>query len=120
MNGISSSTATNDFLHLLTIQLTNQDPIEPIKQEEFTAQLTQISMLEQLESMTGSFDSLLRVDQETQGIELVGKEASYTDPFTGERKSGTVEETLTEDGPVTLVINGERVLLDLISGVKAS
>ena len=36
------------FLRLLTEQLQNQDPLDPVKNEEFVAQLAQFSSLEQL------------------------------------------------------------------------
>jgi flagellar basal-body rod modification protein FlgD len=37
-----------DFLYLLVTQLKSQDPLEPMKSTEFTAQLAQFSSLEQL------------------------------------------------------------------------
>lgn len=118
MQGISSTTATNDFLNLLTVQLTHQDPIEPVKQEDFTAQLAQFSMLEQLESMSDSFAQSLELGQLSQGIGMVGKQADYVDALTGAEKSGVVDELVINDGPIGLMINGERVGLNLISGVK--
>lgn len=118
MQGISSTTATSDFLNLLTVQLTHQDPIEPVKQEDFTAQLAQFSMLEQLESMSDSFAQSLELGQLSQGIGMVGKQADYVDAQTGAEKSGVVDELVINDGPLGLMINGERVGLNLISGVK--
>jgi len=118
MPGITSQVATNDFLNLLTVQLKNQDPIEPVKQENFIAQLAQFSQLEQTESMNSNFAELLETTQLMQGMNLVGKQASYTDAATGERKTGLVEELVANSGPANVLINGERVGLNLISGVK--
>jgi len=39
------------FLRLLTLQLQNQDPLDPVKNEDFVAQLAQFSSLEQLTSI---------------------------------------------------------------------
>ena len=44
----------NDFLNLLVTQLRNQNPLEPMKDQEFIAQLAQFSQLEQLENMNSS------------------------------------------------------------------
>lgn len=41
----------NAFLKLLTVQLKNQDPMDPIKNEAFVAQLAQFSSLEQLQNI---------------------------------------------------------------------
>ncbi len=43
----------DSFLLLLTTQLQNQNPLEPMANEEFIAQLTSFSNLEQLQSMNG-------------------------------------------------------------------
>jgi flagellar basal-body rod modification protein FlgD len=41
----------DDFLKLLVTQLRNQNPLSPMKDEEFVAQLAQFSSLEQLQNM---------------------------------------------------------------------
>jgi flagellar basal-body rod modification protein FlgD len=119
MEGISSAVATNEFLTLLTIQLTNQDPIDPVNQEDFVAQLSQFSMLEQIENLNSTFEQVLRTEQISQGINLVGKNAEFSDPITGEQQTGRVEKLISDDGPVNLVINGQRIAIDIVSGVTA-
>jgi len=119
MAGITSQVATTDFLNLLTVQLQNQDPIDPVKQEDFISQLSQFSMLEGIESLNSSFEEALRVEQLTQGIGLVGKEAQYINPETGERETGRVDQLFTDQGLIDLLINGERVSIALVSGVTA-
>ncbi len=44
------------FLQLLTVQLQNQDPSNPVSNEDFIAQLAQFSSLEQLVAIQGSLD----------------------------------------------------------------
>lgn len=119
MPGITSQVATNDFLNLLTVQLQNQDPIDPVKQEDFISQLSQFSMLEGIESLNTTFEDALRIEQMTQGIGLVGKEAEYVNTQTGERETGRVDQLFTDQGPIDLLINGQRISIAHVSGVKA-
>ena len=51
------------FLTLLLAQLANQDPLEPIKDQAFVAQLAQFSSLEQLENISASIDTLVALNQ---------------------------------------------------------
>ena len=48
---VSSAELQDQFLTLLVTQLQNQDPIEPVKQENFIAQLAQFSTVEGIEKL---------------------------------------------------------------------
>ena len=48
--GITSSQGRDEFLRLLTAQLKHQDPLDPVPQHEFLAQLAQFSTLEGIEN----------------------------------------------------------------------
>ena len=45
------------FLRLLTTQLANQDPLNPIEDKEFIAQLAQFSSLEQMQNLNKKIDA---------------------------------------------------------------
>lgn len=70
------------FLELLVTQLRHQDPMDPLKQEEYAAQLAQFSQVEQLtnlneklEQMYGSNMQLNRSISNMMATTLVGKKA---------------------------------------------
>lgn len=70
-------TIQTDFLKLLTAQMQNQNPLEPMDNLEFTTQLAQFSALEQaintnkiLEQMQSAFSSRSGIDP----VSLIGKE----------------------------------------------
>lgn len=119
MQGISSQVATVDYLQLLTVQLQNQDPIDPVDQEGMIKDLAQFSMLEGVEDLNVSFGEMLRLQEITQGVELVGKEVQYEDSVTGELKSGKVDELFTSADAINLLIDGETVSIGKIISVKA-
>ncbi len=48
----------DEFLKMLTHQMQNQDPLNPMDQNKFAADLAQFSQLEQLTNMNSKFDSL--------------------------------------------------------------
>jgi flagellar basal-body rod modification protein FlgD len=53
----NSDISKNEFLTLLVTQLQNQDPLEPMKNEEFAVNLAQFSQLEQLVSINDKIAS---------------------------------------------------------------
>lgn len=66
----------NDFLRLLVVQMQNQDPIEPLRNEEFVAQLAQFSSLEQLMNMNETLTALNMLQSSinnSQAVNLIGK-----------------------------------------------
>ena len=68
----------SDFIELLVAQVKNQDPTKPMDPSEFMNQLTQSSMVNGLNELQTSFDSLatkLSSDQSLQAAGLVGKSA---------------------------------------------
>ncbi|OIQ16841.1 MAG: hypothetical protein BM556_14380 [Bacteriovorax sp. MedPE-SWde] len=65
------------FLKLLSHQLSNQDPMKPMDQKQFAADLAQFSQLEQLTNMNKKMDGLsTNAPQETKfyGASFLGKE----------------------------------------------
>ena len=64
------------FLKLLTTQLQNQNPLDPMKNEAFVAQLAQFSQLEGITNMSTSLTDVadvIRSDRIMSGANLVGK-----------------------------------------------
>src|ERR1700742_304304 len=69
----------NAFLKLLVAQMKNQDPLKPMDNTDFVAQLAQFSNLEQVMGINTRLDTLAAQGQglqNTQIASLVGKEVS--------------------------------------------
>jgi flagellar basal-body rod modification protein FlgD len=104
------------FMELLVTQLENQDPLEPMNNENFIAQLASFSSLEQLESLNGNIMAMIALNQSnallaqmTQGSALIGKQVSWIDPVSGASSIGTVDSVKIEQGIAFLSIDGEAV-----------
>ena len=114
--GLSSANATIDYLQLLTVQLRNQDPIDPVDQQGLVNDLTQFSILEGIEGLNASFSDLVSLQELTNGSSLVGKEVSYRDNESG-FGSGLVSEIVRGAEGIEAIVDGRSVQLEQIIGV---
>lgn len=67
----------SEFLTLLMAQLKHQDPMKPMENTDFTAQMAQFSSLEQLLNINKSIEAMATASAEataTQAVSLIGKE----------------------------------------------
>lgn len=63
----------DDFLKIFLTQLSFQDPLEPVDNREFLAQLAQFSAVEQMRQTNENVEGLLNVQASTQAIGLLGR-----------------------------------------------
>ncbi|MFO0752727.1 MAG: flagellar hook capping FlgD N-terminal domain-containing protein [Thermodesulfovibrionales bacterium] len=90
----NTSLGKDDFLYLLTKQLEYQDPLNPMQDTEFVAQLAQFSSLEQMTNMSKSLET-------STALGLIGKEVTDSSDV-----SGTVSEVSQgSDGTIKLVLS---------------
>ncbi|HLB74901.1 MAG TPA: flagellar hook capping FlgD N-terminal domain-containing protein [Sedimentisphaerales bacterium] len=119
----SASNMQVDYMTLLVAQLQNQNPLEPLDNNEMASQLAQFTQLQQLESMNTSFSEVLTDIQREYASSLIGKEISFlADDGSGTAAvtTGTVEEVYNDvDGEIVLVTGDYIVGLDDIISVKA-
>jgi flagellar basal-body rod modification protein FlgD len=85
----SLSISQADFLRILVTQLSFQDPLKPVDNEQFIAQMAQFTTLEQTRQLTDQMDSLLAVQASTQSVGLIGKTVEVT------TDTGTSQGTVT-------------------------
>ncbi len=109
--GAASATLAENFdtfLKLLTTQLKNQDPLEPLKSSEFVAQLVQFSQVEQSIKANKNLEKILAAQSANQAaasLSYIGKTVAAkgnTVPL----KNGNAEFTyaLAEKAENTLII----------------
>lgn len=69
----TSTLSQQDFLKVLLTQLQFQDPLKPLDNEAFLAQMAQFSSLAQTAETNTKIDTLLSVQAAAQSIGLIGK-----------------------------------------------
>ncbi len=87
-----------DFLELMTAQLQNQDPLQPLQNKEFLGQLAQFSTVQGLTELQTAFSSLassLQSNRALQAASLVDRSVLVESPFgvlkEGQGLEGAVE-----------------------------
>jgi len=93
----------NDFLTLLITQLKNQDPMNPVEDKQFIAQMAQFSQLEQMNNMSTEFKRMAGMMSSGQAFSVLGK---TVDVQVGDKTmSGVVSEVTSGDFP-NVRVNG--------------
>jgi len=112
ISGLSNSTLTqNDFIKLFMTELTFQDPLEPINNREFLAQMAQFANLEQTRISNENSSNLLTMNSTSQSLGLLGKQVEVTS-VTGEAVVGIISTiNLSPNGVLLTVKKADNTLL---------
>ena len=93
-----------DFLQILLTQLQFQDPLKPVDDEQFVAQLAQFSNLEISEEQNASVQSLLTMGDAGQALSLLGKSVQVG-ADQGNAVGTVTAVTFASDGQPTLTLD---------------
>lgn len=116
----------NPFLTLLTTQLRNQTPLEPVDNESFMNQMASYTSMQEQRDLNSNLLKLLdyqgvlaRVQGLSQGSALLGKEVSYAGEG-GTEARGKVESVfVAESGDVKLKLEGGKEIdLRAVLGIR--
>ena len=113
----SDITGKNEFLQLLVTQLKNQDPLDPVKNQDFVAQLAQFNSLEQMINLNSNFEKMLSLQQMTQASCLIGATVTWQDAD-GNQMSGVVSQIAMIDQQANLVVGTNNVTLDQVLSIS--
>ncbi|BCW99651.1 MAG: hypothetical protein KatS3mg024_2478 [Armatimonadota bacterium] len=103
---ISSDKET--FLKLLITQLRNQDPLDPVQDKEFIAQLAQFSSLETLQSIDAKLGASNDGARLQQAAALLGRQVTVADPDASDLVQGRVTSVrLASGGELLVTVNGK-------------
>lgn len=113
-----SELGKDQFLKILITQLKNQDPMQPMQDKEFIAQMAQFSSVEQLTNMASEMKSLRQSLGMASG--LIGKNISWSVTDSGGtvyENEGVVEAITFKDGKQYANVGGTQVLLEQLTKI---
>jgi flagellar basal-body rod modification protein FlgD len=104
-----------DFLKILLTQLTYQDPLKPMDNQEFMAQMAQFTSLEQTQQLNEKMSTLISNQAALQSVGLIGRIVDIT-TATGASVTGNVTSlSLTGEAPSLTVTTTSGVTMANVS-----
>ena len=104
---VNQNLTQEDFLKLLTVQLQNQDPMEPMKDTEFVSQMANFTALQQTTDISNTLSAMSSMLEQTGSVAYLGKQVTLTDAK-GKEISGLVTKVGVEREIVYVNINGQK------------
>lgn len=81
VSGVSNPNASlslQDFLQVLMTQLTYQDPLKPMDNQQFMAQIAQFTTLEQTQQLNSNIQTLVANQAAQQSVGMIGRTVNIT------------------------------------------
>jgi flagellar basal-body rod modification protein FlgD len=108
-SGLGQQMNSSDFLSLLTTEMKNQDPMNPVDDTQSMAQLAQFSALSATEELNQSFQNFQSNFGVMQSASLIGKTVTVSTPDASGNSStvtGTVGSIAVQNGQPYFTMNG--------------
>ena len=107
----------DDFLQLLTAQIGNQDPLEPMKDTEFISQMANIASLEQMQQFSNGFSKFAESHDDMVSQTYLGRNVIINDGASKTEGLVTAVEK-NEEGNLQVIVNGNSYDPSLISKIS--
>jgi flagellar basal-body rod modification protein FlgD len=118
--GQSANDLQSNFLKLLVTQLKNQSPLDPVDNNQMTAQLAQLSQLSQIEQLNTKFSDVVAASQKSYANSLIGRQITFTvTDASGNSQlyGGTVGGVITQGDDIKLQVGDYAVGLSDVLAV---
>jgi flagellar basal-body rod modification protein FlgD len=110
----SNALDADQFMQILMAQLTHQNPLEPMNNNEMMSQFSQLNSLQELREIHTAMDNVSASNQTTYLAGLIGKTVKVNRPD-GKFLEGVVEGVLTDmDNPQIRVGNEVVDVIDVL------
>ena len=106
-----------DFIKMMITQLQNQDPMDPAKNQDLLAQMSQIGQLQSANTLTDSLKGMVLQNQIGSAGNLIGKNIQGVDDQNN-TVGGMVNSVNVQDGNVYLELdNGNKLALSRVTSI---
>ncbi len=105
----ASGLTQQDFIKILLTQLTYQDPMKPVDNQQFMAQMAQFTSLEQTQQLNAKIETLIGNQSALQSVGLIGRTVEVS------TASGTVTGSVS-----ALSLAGDVPLVTLLTTAGAT
>ena len=118
----SSQLDGDDFLRLLIAQITNQDPLEPVSNQDMLNQMSAIREIEVSTSLASALTQLTQQQRFGSAASLIGRHVTSVPNGQGQSDSGLVTGVRFEPdgGAVLRLESGVEVPLDKVQSVETA
>lgn len=111
---------TEDFIKMMITQLQQQDPMEPAKNDQLLAQMSQISQLQSSTDLTSSIKGIVQQNQVGAAANLIGKSIKGVDANDKDVSGNVTAVQVTSDGANLELDNGQTVSMSRVTSIGAN
>jgi len=101
----NGSLGKDQFLKLFVAQLQHQDPMNPMNDSEFMAQMASFSTLEQVSNLAAANERMAASMTSNSAVGLIGRTVTYLDE-NDQLHTGKVDKVTTAGGKPLLTVDG--------------
>lgn len=103
---MKDSLGKDEFLKLLTTQMSHQDPLSPMDNKDMIAQLAQFSSVEQMVATNQTLTKISEMYTEQASYTMLGRSIDFIDE-TGVITKGYVNSLLQDESGISLSVHTE-------------
>ncbi len=112
-----SQLGKDDFLRILTTQLSHQDPSSPLQDKDFIAQMATFSSLEQMTNLNYAFERYASGNI-NQYASSIGKEITWTPEGSSTPETAIVKGVSVQDGWYYFIVENGKVPIEQVTEIK--
>ena len=109
-----------DFLNLLVTQMTSQDPLDPMTNEDMVSQMVQFSTLQSNTDMQSLLTGMQGNQAFSQASSLIGMQVNLQTDSNGDTTQGIVSGVDLSSGTPQIIVNGQSYNIGQVLSITPS